>query len=84
MITETDRIAAALDLAAITWPEESSERMALLRRIIDEGILALESKQQSRIQERLAFIESIESNAKFYENLWPENWREEQLAGWPE
>lgn len=84
MITETDRIAAALDLAALTWPDESSERTALLRHIIDEGILALEQRQQTRIQERMAFIEGLKADAKFFENLWPENWREDQLAGWPE
>ena len=84
MITETDTYAAGIDLAARTWPEESTERTALLRHIIDEGIQSLQQKQQNRIQQRQAAIAKIQSKADLLANMWPENWNELRLAEWPE
>ena len=37
MLTETDEIAAALNDAAVAWPELRGDRGALLRRLIEEG-----------------------------------------------
>ncbi len=37
MVTETDEIAAALDDAALAWPELRGDRAALLRKLIDAG-----------------------------------------------
>lgn len=37
LITETDEIAAALDEAAVIWPEEAERRADLLRHLVAEG-----------------------------------------------
>jgi len=37
MLTETDDIAAALDDAALAWPELRGDRSALLRKLVAAG-----------------------------------------------
>ena len=79
MVTETDQLAAALDAAAIRWPECASERADLLRQIISLGVEKLEGEErQARKLKALAELEGQ------WDKVWPENWREDQLAGWPE
>jgi hypothetical protein len=84
MITETDRIAEGINLAARIWPVDEAERAALLRHLIETGIVACEAKIASRRAERLQALEELDRDAEFFNNLWPKNWREDQLAGWPE
>jgi hypothetical protein len=37
MLTETDQLSAALDDAALVWPELNGDRAALLRRLVQAG-----------------------------------------------
>lgn len=53
-ITETDDVAAALDLAAERWPEES--RADLLRRLVDEGRRALDAEREEGLRARRAAL----------------------------
>lgn len=84
MITETERIAEGIDLAARLWPADEAERAALLRHLIDEGIASCEQKLSAKREMRLQAIAQIQKDAAFYRDMWPDNWREDQLAGWPE
>jgi hypothetical protein len=53
-ITETDDVAAALDVAAERWPGEP--RAELLRRLVAEGQRALEETLATRRAERLEAV----------------------------
>lgn len=81
MITETDRISAAIDLAAKTWPELRGDRAALLRKIVETGVQSLELEAQARDQERLL---AIRAAAGSLSDVWSKNWREEMAEEWPE
>lgn len=41
MVTETDRVAAALDDAARRWPEDADDRPALLHHLLAAGHQAI-------------------------------------------
>lgn len=49
-VTETPDIAEALDHAARVWPELKSDRAALLRKLIEVGRSAVESRTTSAIR----------------------------------
>ena len=51
MITETDEVAEALDVAATHWPETKSRRELLLRLVL-EGRDAVERRQDEEIARR--------------------------------
>ena len=51
MITETDEVAEALDVAATQWPETKSRRELLLRLVL-EGRIAVERRQDEEIARR--------------------------------
>lgn len=51
VITETDKIAAALGAAERRWPDEPS-RTALLVRLIEEGRLAMEGRRERDLTQR--------------------------------
>lgn len=53
-ITETDDVAAALDVAAERWPEDS--RAELVRRLVEEGRRALDAERTAQIAKRRAAI----------------------------
>lgn len=80
MITESDHLAAALDEAATLWPELAGQRTALLRRIIDEGIDALEGQRHEIQQSRR---EAVLSRAGSMSGVWPAGWREQLHGEWP-
>lgn len=80
MITETDRLSDALDLAATVWPENSGERTALLRRVIDAGIDVVIGELDER---RTARITALDSVAGSLTGTWPAGWREELRGEWP-
>ena len=80
MITESDRIAEALELAALKWPEHSEDRGALLRKILEIG---LDSLSQSASQETSARLQQIAKAAGSMDGIWPKNWREELSQDWP-
>ena len=77
MITETDRLTLALDVAAAIYPELESNRGALLRRVLDVGIdavLAHDTQVANTRKQRILELSQQMSG------VWPENWREERLA----
>ncbi len=51
MLTETDELAAAIELAARRWPEDAHSRSQLLRRLVHAGEEAL-SEEHERARER--------------------------------
>ena len=81
MITETDRLTHALDVAAAIYPELDSNRGALLRRVLDVGIdavLAHDTQVANTRKQRILELSQQMSG------VWPENWREELLTEWPQ
>ena len=81
MITETDEIAEAIELAALNWPSDKSSRTELLRHLIATGIEALKSEQQASRKRR---TDAIREAAGMFSGMWPEGWREEMRNEWPE
>jgi hypothetical protein len=81
MITETDEIAAAIDAAAVRWPDIADERAELLRRLI---IAAPAEEEVRREQAREAKRQAIRDNAGGFEGMWPDGWLEELRSEWPE
>ncbi|MCB1252224.1 MAG: hypothetical protein M9891_09430 [Austwickia sp.] len=78
MVTETDEIAAALDVAAQAWPEESRAR--LLRRLIAEGKRAVEERHESAYERRLADILATSGG---FEDCFEPGDRERLRDEWP-
>lgn len=81
MITESDQLAAAIDRAAQVCPDLTGERADLLRYIIDRGIETIDAERQKAAQVRKKAIMEVAGSLS---GVWPENWREEMRAGWPE
>ncbi|MGO9955187.1 MAG: hypothetical protein ACLP50_04315 [Solirubrobacteraceae bacterium] len=55
VLTETDELAGALELAAHRWPEDADSRSRLLRRLVQAGGHALNAEQeQARARRRQA------------------------------
>jgi len=81
MITESDALAKAIDEAARLWPEVKNERAELLRRLIERGIESVEAERNEIIEARR---KAIREAAGSLSGIWPENWRDELRAGWPE
>jgi hypothetical protein len=55
VLTETDELATALELAARRWPEDAHSRSRLLRRLVHAGEEALnEEHEQARERRRKA------------------------------
>jgi hypothetical protein len=80
MITETQELSRALDKAAELWPEDRNKRAELLRHIIDQGSMAVNSLAEKKAEKRLQALDQIKGA---YTGLWTENWREEMLQEWP-
>ncbi len=51
-VTESDEVAAALELAAARWPEDSDSRQRLLLRLVKAGSDALSAEQRQRLKKR--------------------------------
>lgn len=81
MITESDRIRHAIELAANLWPENRGERSLLLRKILETGIAAIEAEVALKQEGRLA---GIEAAAGSMTKVWPKDWRKEMTGDWPE
>jgi hypothetical protein len=80
MITETDEISVAIELAQQRWPELSADKGKLLRKMLEHSAGAIASEQAAARKHRLATIERL---AGSLENVWPETWRDEARAEWP-
>lgn len=81
MITETDRISAALDMGAAAWPELRGNRTQILKRLIELGSDTIENDRKVLAAQRAA---AIQSATKLFQDVWPENWRDELNDQWPE
>ena len=80
MITETDRLAEALDHAARVWPEHAGNRAALLRAVLDKGLQAIEATGS---EEQARKVAALDQAAGGMTGIWPANWREELRSEWP-
>ena len=56
MITETDEVAAALDVAAARWPDITSRRELLLR-LVEQGRAVNEHDREQETERRIAAID---------------------------
>jgi len=80
MITESNRLSGALDEAALLWPEAKNDRGALLRKILDTGITAIEEEHKKRTQQRLDAVTQVAGSMP---GVWPAHWREDLRDEWP-
>jgi hypothetical protein len=80
MVTESDHIANALDIASTLWPDAQGERGELLRRIIALGIADVENATSLRMRER---ADRVAYAAGSMNNVWGDEWRESRDAEWP-
>lgn len=74
MITETDRLSSALEVAAEVWPEIAGEKGLLLRRILERGIDEVEKAGQGRVASRRVAIETLAGSMT---GVWPPGWRKQ-------
>ena len=74
-LTETDEIAAALNDAAVAWPELRGDRGALLRKLVEAG---RKSVHGGGVRALLAEASGAATGA------YPRGARAELLAEWPE
>ena len=82
MITETEEIALAIDLAAEAWGHECPERSDLIRRLIAKGAEAVAAEQQQKQAQRMAAVAELASGK--YDHVWPAGYLEELRSEWPE
>ncbi len=75
-LTETDEIAAALNDAAVAWPELRGDRGALLRKLVEAGRNSVH--KGGGVRALLAEASGAATGA------YPRNARAELLAEWPE
>ncbi|NLG21750.1 MAG: hypothetical protein GX555_10040 [Actinomycetales bacterium] len=81
LVTETDDLLAALDLAARTWPEERS-RARLLTRLALLGRASLEGQSpESRLTRRTT---ALRQHAGQFAGMFPPGYREALRDEWPE
>lgn len=59
MITETDDIAAALEVAARRWPEDKDRPGRLIVHLIDEGTRVVRREQADIVADRLALVDEL-------------------------
>lgn len=78
MITETDEVQRALDLAATAWPD--LDRAKLLKRLLELGSASIAEQLKSSRSRRLS---SLEAAKGALEEVWPDDWREESRLQWP-
>lgn len=76
MLTETDELAAALNDAAVAWPELRGDRGALLRKLVEAGRNSVRNGDGVR-----ALLTEASGAAT---GAYPRNARAELLAEWPE
>lgn len=81
VLTETDDLAAALDDAALRWPEDAGNRRKLLLRLVEAGHETAVREQEERISRRL---EAIERTSGAFTGLFGPDYLEELRKDWPE
>lgn len=80
LVTETDELQAALDLAARAWPEETS-RARLMTQLALLGSASLAARDpEERARRRLAFLDQPR---EAYSGTFPPGYREGLRDEWP-
>lgn len=82
MITETDRAASAID-AVIAAQGGEITRAEALRFLLEQGISAVDPERLQLRTRRLKVLAEMKTSTAF-SNTWPDNWKEEMLAEWPD
>lgn len=77
-ITETDDVAAALDVAADRWPDEP--RAELLRRLVDIGRRSLERED---LDEQARRLEAIRRSSGMVRGVYAPDELERLREDWP-
>lgn len=77
-LTETDELAAALNDAAVAWPELRGDRGALLRKLVEAGRNSVRGGSAGGVRVLLAEASGAATGA------YPRGARAELLAEWPE
>lgn len=80
-VTETEDIAAALDVARDAWPELAEKPGALLRRLILAGEEALETRRRRAVESRR---QGIERTAGALTGVYGPGYLDEVRQDWPE
>jgi hypothetical protein len=80
-VTETEDIAAALDVARNAWPDLADKPAALLRELILAGEQALESRRRHASQGRR---KTIEQTSGALTGVYGPGYLEEVRQDWPE
>ncbi len=80
MITETDDVAAALDIAAARWPEEAGSRTRLLLRLVQAGRQHVVEEQRSVVEARLEAILQLHGSLSA---CYPQGYLEQLREDWP-
>jgi len=80
MVTETDRLAQAMDAAAELWPEIAADRGALLRKILQQGMDSVENERTARVEARRT---AVRRSAGALTGLWPDGGRDQLRDEWP-
>ncbi|WP_353952060.1 hypothetical protein V6K52_01065 [Knoellia sp. S7-12] len=81
VVTETDDIAAALDLAVKRWPEIADSRSRLLVALVKEGAEHLREDEESALEERLRTINELAGSMT---GTFPPGYLEDLRKDWPE
>jgi hypothetical protein len=80
LITETDRVARALDDAAKRWPEDRGSRAKLLLHLLDEGHRALVNEGARR---REAHVAAIHRTSGALTGTYDAGYLEQLREDWP-
>jgi len=76
-ITETERIAAALDAAGQVWPGE--RRASLIKRLIEAGHAAITEDERAE-QERM--LDAVAATSGALDGVYPAGYLEELRREW--
>ncbi len=80
-ITETDRVAQAIDRAAQRWPDERGSRARLLQRLIEEGEHAIQERGEDAARLRR---EAIARTSGALTGTYGEDYLDRLRQDWPE
>ncbi len=79
-ITETDEVAAALEDAALRWPEDRESPGRLLARLLRAGHAAIRRRDADDRADRLR---SVEEHAGALTGVYPVGYLDELRDDWP-
>jgi hypothetical protein len=80
VVTETDKVAEALDDAARRWPAEGGNRAKLLLRLLEEGHRSVVGHQESRRRDRR---EAVARTSGTLAGSYGENYLDSLREDWP-